>query len=355
MRRTVDRVEEWVGSGKIPSASVCVRVDGREVLAMTVGQARLALPPLGLAARPAAADQAYDLASVTKALAAAPIVAAMVADKRLRFEDPVARYVAGFDPRAQIHHLLTHSSGALWWSPLYAQADGAWGSASTRARLLDLAAAIPLQSAPGEIHAYSDIGMLVLLRVLENVGGDRLDVLHHRWVTGPAEIDDLRFGGWPGAAATERCPVRGAVVEGTVHDLNCAALGGISTHAGLFGTARAVALLGEKLMNAVLDPEASPHLPGAALATMWDDLKGPGTHRGVWDTRSRDGYTSSGAFWPDDSRGHLGYTGTSVWTARSKRTVVALLTNRVHPDDAKEAIKAFRPLVHDAVAQDLGW
>ena len=43
-----------------------------------------------------------------------------------------------------------------------------------------------------------------------------------------------------------------------------------------------------------------------------------------------------------------------VWRKRW-RVVVALLTNRVHPRDELDAIRAARPRVHDAVAQALGW
>ena len=67
------------------------------------------------------------------------------------------------------------------------------------------------------------------------------------------------------------------------------------------------------------------------------------------------GYTSTGRYFPDDSLGHLGYTGTSVWVVPSRRTTVAFLTNRIHPKDDLTGIRAARPLVHDAVAQALGW
>ena len=76
-----------------------------------------------------------------------------------------------------------------------------------------------------------------------------------RLVADPAGLDDLHWG-WPGAAATEICPNRGILVEGTVHDLNCAALGGVSTHAGLFAPSRTACELADRLMHAVLDPAA---------------------------------------------------------------------------------------------------
>jgi CubicO group peptidase (beta-lactamase class C family) len=218
--------------------------------------------------------------------------------------------------------------------------------------LLQSARRTPLQAEPGARHCYSDLGFLVLLQVLEAASGRSFEALFRERVVKPSGVTDFRWG-WPGAAATESCPVRQILVEGTVHDLNCASLGGVSSHAGLFGTARSVAALAEQLMFAAAAPANHPDLPGHAISTLWN-LEGPGSHRGGWDSRS-DVYTSTGRFFPPDTVGHLGYTGTSVWIAPSRRTVVAFLTNRVHPIDDKEPIRAIRPQIHDAVALALGW
>ncbi len=331
----------------LPSVSLCVRVDGREVFHATHGLARRAPD------RRAAEDQPYDLASLTKALVTAPVTAALVAARRLRWEQPVGEIVPDVDPRITVAHLLCHAAGYPAWRPLYAETIDAWGLAETRRALLRAARATPLQSAPGEAHCYSDLGFLVLLELIESVGEAPLDVLFREHVLEPAAVEDLQWG-WPCAAATEDCPIRGAVVEGTVHDLNCAALGGVSTHAGLFGPARAVALLAERLMLAALGDPRAAALPGRALRRQWT-LTGPGTHRGGWDTPSPQGYTSVGRFFPRDALGHLGYTGTSVWVVPTRRTTVALLTNRIHPHDDLTGIRAARPTVHDAVAQALGW
>ncbi|MEQ1567525.1 MAG: serine hydrolase, partial [Myxococcota bacterium] len=147
--------------------------------------------------------------------------------------------------------------------------------------------------------------------------------------------------GWPGAAATERGTPRGVV-----HDPVARAMGGVSSHAGLFGAAAEVARLAEQVVDAA-DGRPSA-VPGRYLAGLW-----AAGHRGGWDRPSPGGAT--GGRWPADTVGHLGYTGTSVWVARRERVVVALLTNRVHPDDAKDAIRIVRPRIHDAVAEELGW
>jgi serine-type D-Ala-D-Ala carboxypeptidase len=331
----------------LPSLSLCVRAGGAEVFHVTSGLARLA------PSRPAAEDQPYDLASVTKPLAAASVAASLVQEGRLALDAPVASHLPDVDPRVTLGHLLDHSAGLPKWNAFYAATRGAWGLRATRDAIVAAARQTPLAHAPGRVHAYTDIGFLVLLDLLETVGGAPLDRLVADRVLGPAGVDDLRWG-WPMAAATERCPVRGALIEGTVHDLNCAAMGGVSAHAGLFGTARAVATLGDRLLQAALHPDGAPGMPGRTLARLWS-RRGVGTHTGGWDTVTRGGYTSTGAHFPDDAVGHLGYTGTSLWIAPSRGVVVAMLTNRIHEVDDLAGIRAARPLAHDAVARWLGW
>jgi CubicO group peptidase (beta-lactamase class C family) len=73
-----------------------------------------------------------------------------------------------------------------------------------------------------------------------------------------------------------------------------------------------------------------------------------------WDTVSPYGYTSAGRGLSGRSRGHLGFSGTSLWIDPERAVAVVLLTNRTHPDRTHTAIRAFRPCLHDAVARDLG-
>ena len=333
---------DLVSEHRLTSASLCLRVDGAERLHHTVGKARLAPE------REALPDQPYDLASLTKPLAGSTVAARLIADQRLDLHAPVCNTLPLVAKGITAAHLLTHSSGYPAHVHFYVDCPHAWGTQAARDWILNAAQTTPLEASPGARHRYSDVGFMVLLKLLETLGGAPLDMLFHSAVRGPANIPDLRWG-WPRAAATEHCPVRGYVVEGTVHDLNCAGLGGVSTHAGLFGTSRAVATLAERLLQSTRGEH--PQLPGPALKELWS-LRGPGSHVGGWDTVSP-GASSTGEHFPADTVGHLGYTGTSVWVIPSKNAVVALLTNRVHPTDDLSGIKKARPLLHNAVAHAL--
>jgi len=340
-----DALRDLVAAGEIPSAAMSVRVDGEEVLAASFGLARRQ------PARQIAPDQPYDLASVTKCLVGASVAASLVANGRLSLDLPVAERIPQVDPRITLRHLLHHTSGLPAWNDFYERIPRAWGTHDARRQILANAASTSVQTEPGKRHCYTDIGFLVLTDLLERAGGAPLETLFEERIMRPAGVHDLRWG-WPRAAATEDCPVRGHVIEGSVHDLNCAAMGGVSAHAGLFGTAGAVADLGQAFLDAVLGKDNG--LPGSTLAGFWSTTSGLGSHRLGFDSIS-DGYTSTGHWFPSDTVGHLGYTGTSLWITPFRRTVVALLTNRVHPTDKKKAIRKARPIIHDAVASALGW
>lgn len=294
-------------------------------------------------------DQIFDLASLTKALVTATVVADLVESGTLNLDDSV-RNVLDVPHAITVGHLLHHTAGYPAHNDFYARIAAPWGTPEARSEILGMARSTPLLAEPGARMTYSDIGFLVLLDLVETVSGVPISAQFARFgATG------LTWGADPhDTAATEDCPVRKGIVQGRVHDLNCAAMGGVSSHAGLFGSARAVSAWCQRLLDAASRPGDHPTLPGRTLQVMWS-TRGLGGRWLGWDGITRGGYTSTGLHFPDESVGHLGYTGTSVWLVPSRNTVVTLLTNRVHPRDDNTGIRALRPALHDAVAQTLGW
>ncbi|HRP08017.1 MAG TPA: serine hydrolase, partial [Gemmatimonadales bacterium] len=70
-----------------------------------------------------------------------------------------------------------------------------------------------------------------------------------------------------------------------------------------------------------------------------------------WDTPS--GRSSSGTIMSARSFGHTGFTGTSIWVDIPRRTIIVLLTNRVHPTRNTPKFTPLRPAVADAVMKAL--
>lgn len=326
----------------------------RERRALAVGSAELRPMP-----RPLAAETPFDLASLTKALATTTVAMRLHADGALHLDRPARDHLPGLPDSVTARRLLQHAAGYPAWRQLYAEFRHLPpGTPATRAALLAAAAATPLKDPAA--YVYSDLGFLTLGALIEAITGERLDRLFARHVALPLGCD-LRWG-WPGAAATEDCPVRGSVQSGTVHDLNAWWMGGIAAHAGLFGTADAVLTLAEALLDSFHgDGPRAGFLPARTVQEFWTYV-GPGSHRLGWDSPSPNG--SAGSRWPADGIGHLGFTGTSVWIAPRQRAIVALLANRVHPEveggsrpgqtgPKTAAFRALRPEIHSAVVSSL--
>ncbi|MGW1022259.1 serine hydrolase domain-containing protein [Streptomyces sp. NPDC002577] len=278
---------------------------------------------------PMRTDTPFDLASLTKLFTA---VAAVQQLERgtLGIDARVAAYLPEFRAAAEhgitVRQLLTHTSGLRPELPLYDCPDQA-------ARLAALQTESPVTE-PGT-YCYSDLNMLLLQHVLERITRRPLDVLVRDGITRPLGMTATGFGPRPGAAATEyqRRPWAKAdrgMLRGVVHDENAWALGGVAGHAGLFSTARDLAVLCRTLLAGgsygtarILGPdfvELMLTAPGLGFAIDQPWFMGELAGRGA--------------------AGHTGFTGTSLVLDPATDTFLVLLANTVHPrrrDAAGEA------------------
>ncbi|HEX5631937.1 MAG TPA: serine hydrolase domain-containing protein, partial [Gemmatimonadales bacterium] len=182
----------------------------------------------------------YDLASLTKVLGTASVAARLAARGELDLERPVGAYVpcyrgAGRDS-VTVRLLLAHASGLRAWLPLWRETSSAHDAFT---RLCAEAPRVP----PGSATEYSDLNAMLLGAALEQAGGAGLDSLVAREVTGPLQLHATSYEGSTeppfNVAPTSRGPRER--LWGRVNDENAERLGGVSGHAGLFGTALDVA------------------------------------------------------------------------------------------------------------------
>ncbi|MGW7242133.1 serine hydrolase domain-containing protein [Streptomyces sp. NPDC054804] len=285
---------------------------------------------------PMTVDTPFDLASLTKLFTA---VAAVQQLERgtLGIDARVGAYLPDFRAAAvhgiTVRQLLTHTSGLRPELPLHDCPDDA--------SRLDLLRAEAPSSAPGA-YRYSDLNMLLLQSVLERITGRTLDVLIHEGITRPLGMTATDFGPCPGAAATEdqRRPWAKAdrgMLRGVVHDENAWALGGVAGHAGLFSTARDLAVFCRALLA------GGAYGPARILGPDFVDLLlGPPGLGFLVDQRWFMGELAGRG-----AAGHTGFTGTSLVLDRATDTFLVLLANTVHPrrrpgDSAPRAAAATR-------------
>lgn len=301
----------------------------------------------------------YDLASLTKpfvAMAALRLVAFHKVALDARADSVVSDVRGGPGGSATLEQLLTHRSGLAAWGGLFLDVPHDPGTGAARRWILSEASRRQDEEGIGAA-LYSDLGYMIAGEMIARVSNATLDEVVERWVTEPLGITKEVF--YAGAlssegrlqlarhaAPTERCGWRGRIVRGEVHDENCSALGGVSGHAGLFGTAHGVASFGLAMLDVLAG--RSDFLPRELLEQALADRGDGDTHRLGWDTK-RDSDSAAGRRMSQSSFGHLGFTGTSIWCDPERDVVVVLLTNRIHPSRANEKIKGFRPAFHDGV------
>jgi CubicO group peptidase (beta-lactamase class C family) len=297
------------------------------------------------------ADTIFDLASLTKVLATTPIVMQQLERGRLELNDHVSVRLPtwrGADRASiTIADLLAHCSGLPAYLPLFRDHSG-------RVAFEQAICTTPLEYAPRSKSVYSDLGFILLGFILE----DRVPfaALFDAVRGQLGVVDELQFNPpaqWKAVTApTEMDSWRGRLIVGEVHDENAAALGGAAGHAGLFGTASAVGQCARHWLQ-VLDGRTGAFRPGTAQMFITRRHDVPGSSRALgWDTMLPG--SSCGSRISPHAFGHTGYTGTSLWIDPERAIYIALLTNRVHPSRANDAIKQVRPMVHDAVIEGLG-
>lgn len=336
----IDRlVESAMARGDVPGAVVYIGRKDRILFERAYGFAELEPKPV-----PLQKDAVFDLASVTKAVATATGIASSVEHGKLAYDDRVSKFIREFqtpDKREiTLRHLLTHTSGLPPVLPLSAFDGGL-------ARMLGAVGRLRLGSAPGERYVYSDIGFIVLGRILALAVGHSIERLVHYELYAPLGLGstayDVSGALMPRVVPTER--FEGAMLKGWVHDPRARALQ-YAGHAGLFSSAGDLSRVLRMLVNegaldgkrvlekkTVRDMLVDQHVPGARVALGWDLPDEPS----VFSPRSF---------------GHEGFTGTSIWADPVNDVFVVFLSSRLHPDGKGKAAplaQAIRGVAADAV------
>jgi CubicO group peptidase (beta-lactamase class C family) len=195
---------------------------------------------------PMTVDTHHDLASVTKIVAIATALIRLVSDRQVDLDAPVRTYLPDSYDGITVRDLLLHRGGLWEWYPLYIQSEMP-----------------PPRYRPGRERHYSDLGFILLGRIVSVATGLDLDRAVSELVTEPLGLRSTRYARPAGSAVAmsarddrvemnmldsqrpypvpfrsadfarwRRRPVIGQVADCNAHH----AFGGVSGHAGLFST-----------------------------------------------------------------------------------------------------------------------
>lgn len=374
-RSTQDLLEEGVRR-KAYGAAVLLAARGEEIACHTAaGEARL--------------SSVFDIASLTKPMVAA-LFFVLSQEGKLALEDQIPEVLTGRAANPAVRHirlvhLLAHTSGLSAYRPFYADVLEAerkegrrlWGTSEAHDRILDAVLSLPLDAAPETACVYSDLGYMLLGRVLEAASGKPLDRLLQAALAGPLQMRDtcyLPLGALSECETGRLVPTgyseaRGREKLGEVDDENAAAMGGVAGHAGIFSTAYDLFLFAREILRArrgegsVLSRQSAlkmttkvPSPPGVSRTPGWDtptSIPRGGLPPETDSPLNRGGSQAGKYFPPGSSIGHLGYTGCSLWIDLPREATIVLLTNRLLYRKQNDGLKSLRPLIHDAVIEEL--
>lgn len=358
----VKALEEAVG-GVFPAARLIVVAGGRTALDVAVGDCD--------------EETWFDVASLTKPLVTTNLALRLCAEGRLDLDAALRA------PGVTVRHALCHATGLPAWLPLVSllpleAAEGGLPPPAIRALVRERLLVMPVEAPPGSRSLYSDLGFLLLGEALAELARAPLDV---QWQA-LAEDWGVRatyhpLGSARGAAVVPAARIAPTLADpalrGVVHDENARLLGG-AAHAGLFATGRDVSRLAAVLVAAWHGdpPERSlgggvrGAIPRDLMRLFWSPCGVPGSTWCLgWDRPSPPpGPSQAGMRWSREGVGHLGFTGCSLWIDPPRRRWVVLLSNRVYPSvsnaedrrkarEGGEAIRPFRPALHDAIVAAL--
>jgi uncharacterized protein YbbC (DUF1343 family)/CubicO group peptidase (beta-lactamase class C family) len=346
-------IEMAIAEKKVPGAVVLVGRHGRIAWVKAYGLRAVEPSP-----EPMTRDTIFDMASLTKPIATATSAMILLERGRFHLDDALAQHLPDFDNHGKgairVEHLMRHRAGLIADNPLSdygGTIDESWRHLAN----------LDLKSPPGERFVYSDVGFMVLGRLVERLAGTDLNTFSRNAIFGPLGMTDTGFiplgavrendkALHDRTAPTERA--NGTMLRAIVHDPRSRALGGVAGHAGLFSTADDLAVYAQMLLAGGTGPNGVRILKPETVQAMLDPGDTPPRQRrGLgWDIATSYSGPRGKRFGPR-SFGHTGFTGTSIWIDPETDTFVILLTSRLHPDGKQPAPNRLRSEVATLVAE----
>ena len=305
----------------------------------------------------------YDLASLTKILVTTPIIMNLV-DKNIigletKLKEIIPRYEKSNKSEISVKELLSGHAALQAWIPFYKltldeknrPSSKYYSFSRNRTNSVKVSPDLYLRTDYIDTirniieksdllknkYKYSDLSYLIIQEFIENHYNQNLDQIIHELMFRKLGIEltynpTLKYS-TKNIAPTELDEYfRYKEINGYVHDMAAAMLGGVSTHAGLFGNAINVAKVmqlyiqnGNYGNQQILNPETI-NLFNNCYYCDEDNRRGVGFDKPqLEDDGPTCGCISMNSF------GHSGWTGTFAWADPDQEIIYIFLSNRSYP------------------------
>lgn len=313
-------------------------------------------------------DDIYDLASVTKVMASTLSLMKLQDENRFNIYQPIKQFIPEADTSNKaniiVEDILAHHAGLAGWVPFYkhtlvpdskkAKVDQKYyrdsPTDSFSIKVLDnlylrtdyrdsiWSRILGTQLREKRNYRYSDLGFYMMHEAIHNITGLQLNEFANQSFYQPLGLINTGFNPLKQHSSSRIPPTekdsyfRGTVVDGYVHDMGAAMLGGISGHAGLFSNTQDLAVLGQMLLNG--GTYGGKQYISAKTVKDFTTRYYRSTRRGIgfdmkeMDEKRKMNMSEKAS---DSTFGHLGFTGTCMWMDPEHQIIYIFLSNRTFP------------------------
>ena len=348
-------VDEALTEQAIPGCQILVAKDGIVVFNKAYGYQTYD------SANKISENTIYDLASITKVLATTQGIMYLMEHDTITLDAPLGNYLDYLDNTNKkditIRQIMAHQAGLYPYYPFWKKVrqelklqdpssrdvqvgKSIWVNSAIEDSILYWAATSDLlaeriDTITHEQYMYSDIGFYLLKDLIEQQTGMPLDKFLSKLLYQPLGTS-LVFNPTCFYPVGELAPteqdnlLRHEIVQGFVHDRNAALMGGVAGQAGLFGNANDVAIMLQLQLNGGC--YGGNRYFDSATIKQFLSRQYDNNRRGLgWDMPGTepDGPVSELA--SDETFGHTGFTGGSIWADPKESLIFVFLSNRVYP------------------------
>jgi beta-N-acetylhexosaminidase len=369
-----------------PGCQILVAKDGKIVFEKSFGyQGYDKLVPI-------TSNSIYDIASITKVAATTISIMKLQEEGKINVEEPLSKYLDELSCTNKeyllIRDIMAHKAGLRSWIPFYEKTmmlvnnrsfpspefysnkrskifsikvvDSLYLRKNYRDEIFDEIVKSELPNI-GQ-YRYSDLGFYLLSEAITRITGTTIDKYAYNTFYGPLGLQTMGYRPLNRFHKSRLVPTehdnyfRFRKIQGYVHDMGAAMLGGVSGHAGLFSNARDMAILMQMLLNKgvyggkeYLNPQTIRMFTSKCDGC---NRRGLGFDLGVTDKNTASNMSRLAS---DKTYGHTGFTGTCVWVDPEKNLVYVFLSNRTYPtmQNRKLIKEDYRERMHTAIYESL--
>lgn len=325
----------------------------------------------------------YDLASVTKISATVISLMKLYDDSLFDISKKVVDYLPDTKgttiANLKLSDILTHQSGLPAWVPFYKKtlkydgtlnplyynqskikgftipvAEGIYMRDDYRDTVWNIIENITLKEK--NKYVYSDLGLFISRRIVEKLSGKPLDQFVNENYYSKLGMNTTTFNPLNLFPKSQVVPTendnyfRFQTVQGYVHDMGAAMMGGVEGHAGLFSNAEDLAILYQMLLNGG-NYGGIKYLEQRTIQ-LWAKKQSIISRRGLgFDKPDLENTSPTSNYASGETFGHQGFTGTCVWVDPKYDLVYIFLSNRVQPkaDPNKLSAEGTRNKIMDVI------